>query len=205
MRTKLIALFALVFIVCGSVSVSAQTTLTKIGYTNVDYILGNLPEFKKVQNEIEVTRGQLGKTLEEKYKEYQDKIDRYQKNQNNMTELIRADAEKEIMGLQQSIQEFQNKADQDLQTKTQRLLEPIMDKINDAIQLVGKEEGYLYILNMDAGRNTTPILLYTGTEDYNVTNSVLKKLGVDPATIKTEAAAAPAATTPAATTPAPKK
>jgi outer membrane protein len=198
MRTKLIALFALVFITCGSVS--AQTTLTKIGYTNVDYILGNLPEFKKVQNEIEVTRGQLGKTLEDKYKEYQDKIDRYQKNQNNMTELIRADAEKEIMGLQQSIQEFQNKADQDLQVKTQRLLEPIMDKINDAIQMVGKEENYLYILNMDAGRNTTPILLYTGSEEHNVTNSVLKKLGVDPASIKAETPA-----TPAGAAPAPKK
>lgn len=205
MRNKLFALIALVFIACGSAS--AQTTLTKIGYTNVDYILGNLPEFKKVQNEIEVTRAQLGKTLEEKYKEYQDKIERYQKNQNNMTELIRADAEKEIMGLQQSIQEFQNKADQDLQVKTQRLLEPIMDKINDAIQLVGKEENYLYILNMDAGRNTTPILLFTGSEDHNVTNSVLKKLGVDPAAVKAAeaAAAAPAQKPAAAPATAPKK
>jgi outer membrane protein len=90
-----------------------------------------------------------------------------------------------------------------LQTKQQQLLEPILLKVNTAIQDVGKENGFLYILNMDAGANTTPIILYAGSEEYAVTNLILRKLGVDPD--KIEAAAKPGSapaggTTPAATT-----
>ena len=100
-----------------------------------------------------------------------------------------------------------------------------MVKIQGAIDAVGKESGYTYIFNMDAGANTTPIILFAGSEDLNVSNLILKKLGVDPVEIEKQqkaaadaavqqlqqgqkAATTPAtqpATKPAATTPAPVK
>jgi outer membrane protein len=78
------------------------------------------------------------------------------------------------------------------------LIEPVLGKINTAIQEVGKANNFLYILNSDAGANTTPILLYVGSEDNNVTDLVLKQLGVDPKAVEP----AKPATIPA---PAPKK
>ncbi len=78
-----------------------------------------------------------------------------------------------------------------------------------------KKADFLYILNMDAGQGTTPIILFAASEENNATNLILRKLGVDPdkieaaapagkpATTATPAATAkPAATAPAAT---PKK
>ncbi|HEV7351431.1 OmpH family outer membrane protein [Telluribacter sp.] len=211
MKNKLIALLALFAIVSTPLlaQTTPATTPTKIGYTNVDYILLNLPESKKVQNELEVTKAQLDKALQDKYKEFQDKLDVYNKTAQSMTDVIRADKEKELQNLQTSIQEFQRNSEQSLQNKYQTLLNPVMDKINEAIKAVGLENNYLYILNTDAGQNTTPILLYVGSEDNNVSNLVLRKLGVDPTKIAEPAAAGPAskpnAPAPKANTPAPKK
>jgi len=202
MKQKLIAF--LVVMTMMSTSLFAQTTtpasgLTKIGYTNIDYIIGKLPDAKKMQNELEVTKAQLDKSLGEMYKEAQEKYESYQKNGANMTDVIRADKEKELQGLQTRIQEMQTSAQTSLQNKQQQLLEPILTKVNTAIQEVGKENNFLYILNMDAGANTTPIILYAGSEEFAVSNLVLRKLGVDPDKVE---AAAPAKAAPAATTPA---
>lgn len=198
----------------------AQTTpaasgLTKIGYTNVDYVISKLPESKVMQNQIEVTKAQLDKAIGETYKEAQEKYEAYQKNGAQMTDVIRADKEKELQNLQTRIQEMQTNAQQSLQTKQQQLLEPILTKVNNAIQDVGKENGFLYILNMDAGQGTTPIILFAASEENNATNLILRKLGVDPDKVEAAAPAAkpatttpaPATTKPAATTPAttPKK
>ena len=212
MKQKLMAFLVVMTII--TTPLLAQTTpaggLTKIGYTNVDYINAKLPESKVMQNQLEVTKAQLDKALGETYKEAQDKYEAYQKNGANMTDVIRADKEKELANLQTRIQEMQTNAQTSLQTKQQQLLEPILTKVNNAIQEVGKENGFLYILNMDAGANSTPIILFAASEENNATPLILKKLGVDPDKVD----AAPAAATPAkpattapATTPAatPKK
>ncbi|CAG4989275.1 hypothetical protein DYBT9275_00258 [Dyadobacter sp. CECT 9275] len=198
MKQKLMAFMVLMTII--TTPLFAQTPLTKIGYTNVDLLILRLPESKKMQNELEVTKAQLDKALGETYKEAQEKYEAYQKNGANMTEVIRADKQKELENLQTRIQEMQNNAQQSLQAKQQQLIEPILTKVNNAIQEVGKENGFMYILNMDAGANTTPIILYAGSEELSVTNLILKKLGIDPD--KVETAPAPAATTPAASKPA---
>jgi outer membrane protein len=215
MKQKFLAYMVVMTMI--STPLLAQTTPAsgtgKIVYTSVDFILQNIPEGKVVQNQLEVTKAQLDKALQETYKEAQDKFEAYQKNGANMTEVIRADKEKELQNLQSRIQEMQANAQQSLATKQQQLMEPLITKINDAIQAVGKENGFLYILNMDGGQGN-PTILFTSSEDNNATNLILRKLGVDPDKLKetkpaTAAPAAAPATTPAkpATTPAatPKK
>jgi len=217
MKQRLIAFMVLMTIV--TTPLLAQTTpasgLTKIGYTNVDYVISKLPESKVMQNQLEVTKAQLDKALGETYKEAQEKYEAYQKNGTNMTDVIRADKEKELQNLQTRIQEMQTNAQTSLQTKQQQLLEPILTKVNNAIQEVGKESGFLYILNMDAGQGTTPIILFAASEENNATNLILRKLGVDPDKVEAaapaaaapakSATAAPATTAPATSTTTPKK
>ncbi len=204
MKQKLMAF--LVVMTIFSTTLVAQTPPTKIGYTNVDFVISKLPEAKKMQNELEVTKAQLDKAIGDTYKELQEKYEAYQKNGANMTDVIRADKEKELQNLQTRMQEMQSNAQNSLQNKQQTLLEPILTKVNDAIQDVGKENGFLYILNMDAGAGTTPIILFAASEDNNATNLIFKKLGVDPDKVDASEAS-PAASKPAETKPAaaPKK
>lgn len=209
-------------VIAALIGTNAQAQ-QKIGWTNVDIVLNVIPDGKRISNEMQIQSQQVQKALQEKYQDYQTKMEAYQKNQATWSEIIRNDKAKQIQSLEQEIQDFERTSRESLEKKQQQLLQPVLAKISKAIEEVGKENGYTYILNFDAGANTTPIILYAGSEDLNVTNLVLKKLGVDPAELEkqqkaAEAAAqqtpqqqkpaattAPATTTKPATTPAPTK
>ena len=82
-----------------------------------------------------------------------------------------------IVNLQTSIQEFETNAQNSLLNKRNQLLQPAFEKIGVAIEKVSKESGYTHVFNMTAGGQS--ILLYAREED-NVTNLILKKLGINP-------------------------
>lgn len=69
-------------------------------------------------------------------------------------------------------------------------MQPVYTKVGKAIEDVAKENGYTFILNQQIGG--LDVILY-GDEKNDVSDLVLKKLGVTPK---------PAAQTPAAQTPA---
>ena len=165
----------------------------KIGYTNVDVILGQLPETKTVEAELKTRKDQYDASYKQKVTDFQTKLQAYENGAATMSDVIKADKEKELQTAQASIEEFQKSAQDDLQKKQNQLLAPILQKIQTGIDAVAKEAAYTHVFNIDAGQGTTPILLYA-TEESNITNLVLKKLGVEPA----KAAATPAATNPVA-------
>lgn len=162
----------------GSLSMNAQTSV-KIGWTNIDHILQSLPDSKEIQTKLATERSQYEKLFNEKLAEGQKLMEDYQKNAATMSEVIRKDKEKVLQNKQQELTELQQNSETALQTKQQELLSPVMDKIQTAIEAVAKENGYTYVLNSDAGYGTTPVLLVAPDAD-NITNLVLKKLGVTP-------------------------
>ncbi len=149
----------------------------KIGYTNVEYVLSLMPEAKQIESELAAYEKQLGTQLESKYADYQAKVADYQQNAESFTEVVRADKENEIVNLQTSIQEFETNAQNSLLNKRNQLLQPAFEKIGVAIESISKENGYTHVFNMTASGQS--ILLYAREED-NVSNLVLKKLGIDP-------------------------
>ena len=180
---KILLLAALVF------ATTTAAVAQKIGYTNVDYVLSQMPESKQIEADLKAYSGQLEAQLKSKTAEFQTKLEAYQKGGATMTDLVKADKEKELQTLQSSIQDFQKSADQSLQQKQQQLLKPALDKLQKTIDEVAKESGYSYIFNSDAGYGTTPVLLHA-PEDANVSDLVLKKMGVTP---KAPGTVAPAA------------
>jgi len=171
-------------------AVSFAQTPVKIGYTNVDYVLSQMPESKQIEADLKAYSAQLEAQLKSKYSEFETKGQAYQKGAATMTDIVKADKEKELMSLRTSIEEFQKNADASLQKKQQSLMEPALDKLQKAIDDVAKENGYTYVFNSDAGFGTTPVLLH-GPEDGNISDLVLKKMGVTPV----KAGAAPSVTT----------
>ncbi|QKZ12004.1 OmpH family outer membrane protein [Spirosoma sp. KUDC1026] len=200
MKKNLVMAFA-VALLAGGLNAQAQAPTAapagalKLGYTNIDYVLAQTPEAKDIQNQLTIQRTQSENEMKRMSKELEDKYEAYQKGAAQMSDVIRSDREKELQGLQTRLQEFGRTAEQSLQTKYQSLVNPVVQKIQKAIDAVAKEESYQYVFNLDAGSNTIPILL-VAPEENNITESVLKKLGIDPA----KAAAAAAAQTPASTT-----
>jgi outer membrane protein len=151
-KRNLIATVAFLFVSAFSF---AQTAPVKIGYTNVDYVLSQMPESKQIEADLKAYSAQLENQLKSKYAEFESKGQAYQKGAATMTDLVKADKDKELMNLRTSIEEFQKNADQSLQKKQQQLMEPALDKLQKAIDAVANENGYTYVFNSDAGYGTT--------------------------------------------------
>ncbi len=186
----------LVALLITSFTVKAQTSEIKIGYTNAEYILSFLPESKQIESELSDYQKQLSTQLDSKMQEFQTKVADFQKNQANMIPEVRADKQQELQNLQASIEKFQQDAQTSLQKKQTELLQPAYDKIQNAIDVVAKENGYTYVFNSGQPEVGLHILLYAKDED-NISNLVLKKLGITPpANDKSQSLESPQPTTP---------
>lgn len=181
MKNKIIlSFFALLLTTTLSSKLLAQAP--KIGYTNLDYILGLLPDAKQVETDLQTYEKQLQTQLQGKYGDYEKKLKEYQDatSKGLMTDVIKEDKEKELMGMQTSIKEFEQTAQTSLQKKQVSLLEPVLAKVQKAIDAVGAENDYSYIFSTHADYGGSAIILYAKNKDENVSDLVLKKLGVTP-------------------------
>lgn len=176
MKTRWI--FILAFLV-AAVSAEAQDTALKIGYTNAEYILSNMPEAKQIEAELKDYEKQLSTQLQSKSTDFDTKVQEYQRSAENMIPEVRADKERELQSLQQSIQKFQQDAQTSLQRKQGELLQPAFDKIQTAIDEVAKANDYTHIFNSGQPEVGLNILLY-GRDEDNISDLVLKQLGIEP-------------------------
>ncbi|WP_276498804.1 OmpH family outer membrane protein [Pontibacter litorisediminis] len=188
MMNKIKLLVAAFFLISFASIAQSNDQPLKIGYTNVEYILLQMPESKQIESQLKDHSTQLENQLKGKYAEYEGKLQAYEKGAATMDATIREDKEKELMNLNNSIQEFQRNAQMSLQQKEKSLVDPIITKIDKAIKDVAKENGYTYVISNQA--------LLAGPEDGDISPLVLKKLGVDPA--KAQQTPEPAAAKPAA-------
>lgn len=164
---------------------NAQTEGLKIGYTNVNYIFSLSPRSKEIESEIKTRTQILQKEIEKKEQELQAKFQDYEKSRNSMMESIRADKENELRNLEQSIMNLRKNADGELRNKYEELVAPESEKISKAVKDVAKENGFTYIMNGD------PQVMLFGEEKFDVTDMVLKKLGISPPAPGSETSANP--------------
>lgn len=184
MKRQIIAIVA-ILLCLGAGSAMAQSP--KIGYANPEYILSQLPQLKQLEAQLRELEGQLQKELEAKYQEYEQKLDTYRRGQATMPDMIKQEKEKELRNLQTDIAEFEEKAQQEMQKRHSELLKPLMDTVQVAIKQVAEKNGYTYVLSThDFGGSS--IILYSKNESDNISDLVLKELGITPPSgqVKTE-------------------
>ncbi len=145
----------------------------KIGHIDSNEIMNLMPERNKVEEDLVQFEQQLENELRTMANEYQNKVAEYQNNLATMSNLIRQAREKEITDLQMRIQDFQQSADQEYNEKRIELLTPLIDKIRNAIEEVGTENGYAYILDAATG-----VLLHVGADAHDLTPQVKEKLDI---------------------------
>jgi outer membrane protein len=115
-----------------------------------------------------------------------------------------------LMGMQQSIQEFEKSAQEDLQSKSMSMLDPILTKVQVSIDKVAAANNYTYIISTHVDYGGSAIILYSKNKEANdISALVLKDMGVvvsqtgsttpnpTPAPTNTAAPTMPAKTAPA--------
>ena len=164
-------LFAVVLTMSVSFGVNAQSL--KIGHVDSAAIMEIMPERAKLEQDLQAYAAELQTEIQAMYAEYQNKVQDYQANQASMSNLIRQSKEKEIVDLEARIQEFQGSADLALHNKQMELITPLIEKVQNAVNAVGQEKGFAYILDKASGT-----VVFIGDNAIDITADVKKKLGL---------------------------
>ncbi|MBE9461467.1 OmpH family outer membrane protein [Dyadobacter subterraneus] len=161
----------------------AQGTTEKIGYVDQQFIIENLPEFKKLNQEISVKSQQYEKILKGKFDEYQSKSAAFEKLVADKSEqTILRDKAMELENLKKSYEDFESSSMTELQNYYSKKFTPIRQKVSEAIIFAGRQKGYAFILRMDLnpdGGDIWPVVLYAKDSTSNLSRDILKNLGVD--------------------------
>jgi len=160
----LIALVALPF---GAFAQESQ----KIAYVNYQEVISVMPEVKAMNDSLQKSANEFQAEFKVIQDEYTNKMSDYVNKQDSLNESIKQRRMKEIQDLQQRAQTFQETAAQKQDELQQKLILPIREKLQKAINEVGKENNFLYIVNGEA-------FLYVSPTAIDATPLIKKKLGI---------------------------
>ncbi|MCB0811247.1 MAG: OmpH family outer membrane protein [Flavobacteriales bacterium] len=150
----------------------------RIAFVNTKYILENMPEYQSAQQELNRWSSQWQDEIDERYEQIKRMRDAYNAEAILLTEEMKRSRLDEIQRREQEARELQKKrfgVEGDLFKKRQELIQPIQDRIYDAIKEVA---GTSYVAIFDIGGQSNSILF--ASEKYDKSDSVLRKLGIRP-------------------------
>lgn len=147
MQARSLILLTALFLFSGlSGPMGAFAQKGQIAHVDLQGILETMPEREKASQRMDRFREDLTQNIQEMNEEYQSEMTEFQQNQEEMTQTEQKRKREELAALQQRIQQAQQKAQEDLQSQQEELLQPIMDKVEKAVQEVAKKEGYMYVV-----------------------------------------------------------
>jgi len=147
---------------------------SKIGHINSEAILKELPEAIDAQRSLDALVSQWETELQKMQTDWKRKFDDYDKKKLIMTEQVRAEKERELRELDQSIDQFRNSKfgqNGELFQKQSEVMKPIQNKIFKVLEDISKEDGYDYVFDKSG-----EILLLYANEKNDLTQKVLTRM-----------------------------
>jgi outer membrane protein len=171
-KKTVVSILALFVFFAGNI-LHAQTQ--KIGYVNSSTIFQQLPAAKEAQKRIEALSKPLQDSLEAMQRDLQGRYEDYQKKEALMNEASKKAKQQELVDLERRMNEFRTEkfgAEGELAKQTEKIINPIRDRIKTAISNVAKEEKYSFVFDKT---DQIQILLY-GEQSADITYKVIDKL-----------------------------
>lgn len=157
---------------------TANAQALKVGYTDHEIIIVNLPEYQDVQRQLQEAYQGSQQEIQTQYQDYQERVTQYQRQQSLMTEEKRAEREQELMQVQQQIQQDAQQKDQELAEREIELMQPLLEKVQNAIDVVARRSGLDLVLRTQVGQQ--PVLLYVNEDTVeDITMDVAVELGLE--------------------------
>jgi outer membrane protein len=171
MINKINLLIAIVALFCAT-NLSAQTL--KYGHMNLGNLVEQLPEVAKANGDLKSFADKIGMKDDSLSKSFQADYERLSKDYQSgiLTPLQAQTAQADLEKRQAYIQAFQEEAQKAIAAKREELLSPILMKVQEAIKVVAKENGYAMVFDTSSGA----ALYALETED--ITPLVKKKMGI---------------------------
>lgn len=152
--------------------VTAQT-VQQIAFINSNELLEAMPEKVKASNTLIDLNQKYKDELKVMQNDYNKKYSDFISYQTSMAENIRLRRMQELYELERQINDFMKLAQQDIESQEKALIDPLRQKIKDAVYQVGVEKGFVCIYDM-----ANPAIAFVTPDAVNATSMVKQKLGI---------------------------
>lgn len=145
----------------------------KIGYMNTQEVLNQLPERTEIQQQLNSFIEEKRQELQQQTAAFQDSVAEFQQNQSAMSEQEVKQAEQRLSQMQASMNKFQQSIQQQIQQRRAELLQPLYNRMNEAIATVAENRDLDFVLNeaTSAGEN---VIYYASSQRLDITDEVLQ-------------------------------
>ena len=137
-------LFVIALAALATLTASAQQ-LAKVNFQELVMLM---PEMDAARETIAASQKEAEETYSAMVEEYQGKLSQYQQKQATWTAAIRESKERELMEIQNRIQEFQQSISQELQQQQNQLTAPIQEKANNVVTELAKAKGVTVLFDV---------------------------------------------------------
>ncbi len=151
---------------------SASWAQVKIGYLDPDEILSKYKPFQDAQKEVQRFRMELEREFTKLQGELEKMKETYERQALLLSEKRKQEEQQAILkkqgDLERYLSDISDPSRGQLTKKNQEVLSPILNKVNEVVQVVAKDNGYDFVFN-------TAALAYAD-EAHDLTEKVLEAL-----------------------------
>lgn len=137
----------IIALLLAPLSVFAQ----KFGHFNSATIIQAMPEYAQGQKEIQDLQKQYEDDLQRQQNELKKKSEEYQIQHDSLPAVVQQRREQELQEMYQRIQQNYQDNQQALQKASTEKMQAITQKVLDVVKAIGKEGGYVYIMDVTSG------------------------------------------------------
>ena len=164
---------ALMILLIAGLGFAANAQDLKFGHINTNELVSLMSEMDSARVKLQAYQTDLEETMQGMEDEYNNKYTDYQRKQATWTPAVRESKEKDIQDLVQRIQQFQQTAQQEMQQMQQVLMQPVVQKAQEAINKVAKEKGLSYVFDTSSGS-----IIYMSDTTLDLLPLAKKELGI---------------------------
>ena len=124
---------------------SFTTAQSKLAHINTQELIKAMPEYKVAQTDIEKLGKTYETTIQTSLKELETKLKQYNADAEAQTQEENQKRMQEVEGMKQSLSQYQQQAQKDLQEKEFNMIKPITEKARVAIEKVAAAQGIEYV------------------------------------------------------------
>ena len=163
---------------------AASTQPVKVGFVDTDQVVIRMPAFAEVQQQLQQQQQAVGtrvRVLQDSLQTvFQTKLEEYQAFDQSAvaTDDARQARQQELLQIRGGIEQAEAQGLQYLSYTEARLLQPVLNEIDQAIRQEAESGGYDLILPTVA--NNAPVFLYRSERVTDLTPAIMGRLGIDP-------------------------
>ena len=163
------------FLFAVATAISLAVSGQRFAYIDTEYILDNIPEYQAAEREVEELAIQWQAEVENKFAEVDRLYRTYQAEAPLLPDEMKRQREEEIMAKERAAKELQMQRfgrEGDLFSRRQELIQPIQDRVFQAVEEMASRGNYAVIFDKAGGA----AMIYTDVR-YDLSDDVLQRMG----------------------------